>query len=121
MDNSFLSGKSNWKIAVLFAIFLPLFNIVINSQHRIETNDGRMFLTGSVTFLFLLIAWVVNSWLTNFFIKKSGSKKLLRKAAIVLLTNGFLLSPVCSCRDFCAERIWRRRPEKYLFALAHCL
>ncbi len=92
MDNSFLSGKSNWKIAVLFAIFLPLFNIVINSQHRVETNAGRMFLTGSVTFLFLLIAWLVNSWLTNFFIKKSGSKKLLRKAAIVLLTNAFLLS-----------------------------
>lgn len=91
MDNSFLSGKSNWKIAVLFAIFLPLFNIIINSQHRLETNVGRIFLTGSITFLFLLIAWLVNSWLTIFFLHKKEKKNLLRKGVVVLLANAILL------------------------------
>ena len=92
MDSTNKWNPNNWKIAVLFAVFLPLFNIVINSQHRVETNAGRMFLTSSVTFFFLLIAWLVNSFLTNSLQKKISTKNMVRKALIVLLTNAFLLS-----------------------------
>lgn len=84
--------RSNWKIVILFSAFLPLFNIIINSQHRVETNFWRMFLTGSVTFLFLLIAWLANSWITNFVPPKKGIKNLLLKGIIVLLTNAVLLA-----------------------------
>lgn len=50
-----------------------------------------MFLTGSVTFIFLLIAWMANSWLTNFF-QKNRIKTLLRKGVFVLLANTILLA-----------------------------
>ncbi len=87
-----LYGRANWKIAVLFAAFLPLFNIIINSQHRVETNVGRMFLTSLVTFLFLLIAWLVNAFLSNILQEKTGAKNLVSKTLFVLLANAFLLS-----------------------------
>lgn len=92
MDSTHKWKPKNWKIAVLFAVFLPLFNIVINSQHRVETNAGRMFLTTSVTFLFLLFAWLTNSLLTNFFQNKKDTKNLVRKALFVFLANALLLS-----------------------------
>ena len=92
MDSTHKWKPNNWKIAVLFAVFLPLFNIVINSQHRVETNAGRMFLTTSVTFLFLLFAWLTNSLLTNFFQNKKDTKNLVRKALFVFLANALLLS-----------------------------
>ncbi len=92
MDLSHKEKRSNWGIAILFAIFLPLFNIIINSQHRVETNLGRMFLTSTVTFLFLLIAWIVNSWLTNFFMHKKGTTNLIRKGVYILLANAILLT-----------------------------
>lgn len=91
MDKTSNWKQNNWKIAVLFAAFLPLFNIVINSQHRVETNVGRMILTGSVTFFFLLIAWLVNSWLTNSLQKKISARNLVSKGLIVLLANSILL------------------------------
>lgn len=92
MDSTHKWKPNNWKIAVLFAVFLPLFNIIINSQHRVETNAGRMFLTTSVTFLFLLFAWITNSLLTNFFQDKKDTKNQVRKALFVFLANALLLS-----------------------------
>jgi two-component system, LytTR family, sensor kinase len=111
MDNSFFSGKSNWKIAVLFAAFLPTFNIIINSQHRVENNVGRMFLTGSVTFFFLLIAWLVNSWLTSFFLHKKEKINLISKGVVVLLANAILLALFVAVGIFVLREINNESPK----------
>ena len=111
MDNSFLSGKRNWKIAVLFAAFLPTFNIIINSQHRVETNIWRMFLTGSVTFAFLLVAWFINSWLTNSFPQKNGMIYLFRKGMTVLLANAILLALFVAVGIFVLSEINNENPK----------
>jgi LytS/YehU family sensor histidine kinase len=51
-----------------------------------------MFLTTSVTFLFLLFAWITNSLLTNSFQDKKDTKNQVRKALFVFLANALLLS-----------------------------
>lgn len=106
-------NRYNWKIAVLFSVFLPTFNIIINSQHRIEPNIGRIFLTGSVTFVFLLTAWFINSWLTNSFPHKNGMENIFRKGLIVLLANAILLGLFVVAGIFVLNEFGDDGPKNY--------
>ncbi|QGY46459.1 hypothetical protein GM418_23180 [Maribellus comscasis] len=84
--------RNNWKIAVLFSAFLPLFNIIINSQHRAYDNITQLLANAFFTFSFLLISWFVNSYLTIYFQQFKGNHALLKKVILVLLFNAVLLT-----------------------------
>lgn len=84
--------RANLLIAVFFSAFLPTFNVIINSQHRIDANFDRVAATWPVTFLFLLIAWFTNAYLTLFFNKSGDFSSWLKKVSVVIVCNALLLS-----------------------------
>lgn len=84
--------RNNWKIAVLFSAFLPLFNIIINSQHRAYDNITQLLANAFSTFLFLLTSWFVNSYLTIYFQQFKGNHALPKKIVLLLFLNAILLT-----------------------------
>lgn len=83
--------KTNWKIAIVFSAFLPVFNIINNSQYTVITSFKRIFLGWCVTFIFLLTSWYVNSLLTVFFENTKRKIDLFRKILIVFCCNAVFL------------------------------
>ncbi|GET29208.1 sensor histidine kinase [Prolixibacter sp. SD074] len=83
---------ANLRIAILFAAFLPTFNIIINSQQQNDLNFNRLLLTLPVTFLFLLVAWYVNAFLTFYFTEAKTVHSRIREILIIIGSNLLLLS-----------------------------
>ena len=81
--------KANWQIGVMFSAFLPTFNIIINSQHRVAGSE-RIMLTWPVTFFFLLISWFVNAYLTLSWNKKGGRRDFRKRIVVLFSCNALL-------------------------------
>ncbi len=84
--------RNNWKIAVLFSAVLPLFNIIITSQHRVFNNFSQLLTNALFTFAFLLTSWFVNSYLTVYFQQFKKKNALINKIILVVILNAILLA-----------------------------
>ena len=81
--------KGDWKVAILFSVFLPLFNIIVQSQHRLNVSWEKVLSNGMMTFCFLMIGWYLNAWLIRIFERKLKSN--FRRLLVVLVCNAILL------------------------------
>jgi len=84
--------KGDWKIAVLFSAFLPVFNIIIVSQHRLDMSFGKILFNGLLTFCFLMISWYVNAWLVRLHERRKQLTSKLGRLLFVLFVNAILLA-----------------------------
>ena len=84
--------NTNWPIAILFSGFLSAFNIVNNSQQRIDNTVGQNVLTWAVTFLYLLIIWYVNAFLTEFFENSKKHDAINKNWIVRVISNALLLA-----------------------------
>ena len=96
---------ANWRIAILFSSFLPTFNVIVNSQHRMDVTFDRVVVTWPVTFSFLLISWFVNSYLTLFMNKGREAGSWLRRGAVILFCNALLLTLFILCGVYVLKEV----------------
>lgn len=90
--NLYKHRKTNWRIGILFSAFLATTNILNNIQERSVVELDRIIINWGISVLFLLAIWFINSYLTLFFEKARYRVGLIRKVAIIVLTNAVLLS-----------------------------
>lgn len=81
----------NWKLAILLSAILSLLSVITYSTPQSDLNLASMLPTFFMTFSFLLVAWYLNSGITNLFFSNDAKWHLASKILIVVLANGFLL------------------------------
>ena len=84
--------NNNWKIGVAFSTLLPLFGILSQSENQTNLAIQSFLLDWLGSFLFLIIAWFLNSKLASLFINSPKKWNLASKILIILFSNGLLLS-----------------------------
>lgn len=88
---SIKSLEINWKMALIFSAILPTLNLINNSQQREFNEWQRIAGNWALTFLFLLISWVINAVLYH----KFGYAKnvfQIKRILFIILINALLLS-----------------------------
>lgn len=83
--------KTEWKFALLFSGALTVFNMINSSQHLRAINKVHMLLTWAVIFVFLLMAWIVNSVVQVKYGSYLEEKISLRKIFFIFFYNTLLL------------------------------
>jgi len=83
--------RFNWILSILYSAFLPTFNVLNYSKLWTEAHYAGALRTWSVTFLFLMISWHTNTWLTNRFRKRAHALHPVTRIILVLLLNALLL------------------------------
>lgn len=95
---SIKSLEINWKMALIFSAILPTLNLINNSQQREFNEWQRIAGNWALTFLFLLISWVINAVLYH----KFGYAKnvfQIKRILFIILINALLLSFSCFPHD----------------------
>lgn len=85
-----LKNIKNWKLAIVFSAILSLFGVITNTPQ----SDFDIFLILRAWFLpfsFLLVAWYLNSIITNHLVFNDKKWNLTSKTLIIFLSNSFLL------------------------------
>lgn len=83
---------NNWKIGVAFSALLPLFGILSQSENQMNLAMQSFLLVWLGSFLFLIIAWFLNTKLASLFLSSPKKWNLASKILIISLSNGLLLS-----------------------------
>ena len=81
----------NWKLAILFSAIFSLFGVITNSNHQLDNDLFSIWPTWLLTFSFLLVAWHLNSIITNLFFFNYKKWNLISKILIIFLSNSLLL------------------------------
>lgn len=83
--------KTEWKYAILYSAFIPVIDLVNDSQ-RFGYGRGKIaFLKWIYTFLFNLGVWVLNSTVMRSYEGSDDTWASLKKAGAWILCNGFML------------------------------
>ncbi len=99
----------NWKLAILFSAILSLFGVISNNTQLLDYKIFMSIPSWVLTFFFLLIAWYLNSIITNQFLLENKKRNLTSKIFIIFLSNSFLLAlfillSECISQIFIVER-----------------
>lgn len=86
-----LKNIKNWKTATLFSAIFSLFGVITNSTSQSDFDIFLILPIWLLTFSFLLIAWYLNSIITNLFFFNYKKWNLISKILIIFLSNSFLL------------------------------
>jgi two-component system, LytTR family, sensor kinase len=100
-----LTFKTNWKVSIGFSAFVSAFGVINNSQLNIDGDYTRLFTIWVQTFLFLLISWYINSYLTLFFKKPKYKIRLQKKVFIIIVCNAVFLSIFILLNGFILKEI----------------
>ncbi|PWD97615.1 sensor histidine kinase [Marinilabilia rubra] len=106
---------NNWKVGVAFSALLPLFAILNQSENQTAPFIESFLTAWLVSFSFLMIAWFLNSKLTNLIFHTSKKWNLASKILIIFLFNGLLISLLIILNSAGAESINDNRESSYLF------
>lgn len=113
---------TNWKVAILFSAFLPAFNIINNSQNRVDSDFKKITLSWLITFLFLLVSWFVNMYITYYFERVNFRRKRLKHFFTIIICNAGLLGiffviGVFILNDYNFYDVLSRHSNVYLFVV----
>ncbi len=86
-----LKNIKNWKLAILFSAIFSLFGVFTNSTFQSDFDIFLILPGWLLTFSFLLVAWYLNSIVTNLFFFKYKKWNLISKILIIFLSNSLLL------------------------------
>ena len=89
--NLYKLRRTNWKIAIVFSVFLATTNIINNIRDSSVLGLDRIVLNWSVSIIALLSIWFINSFLTQFFEKSGNNSGIIKKIVIIFFTNAVLL------------------------------
>jgi sensor histidine kinase YesM len=109
-----LGRTNNWKIGVAFSALLPLFGILNQSENETDFTIQNFLTVWLVTFLFLIIAWFLNSKLINLFFHSSKRWNLASKILIIILSNSILLSLIIILNSVGGESVNNNRDSNYV-------
>ncbi|WP_347839949.1 histidine kinase [uncultured Draconibacterium sp.] len=109
-----LRETNNWKIGVAFSALLPLFGILSQSENETDFTIQNFLTVWLVTFLFLIIAWFLNSKLINLFFHSSKRWNLASKIFIIFLTNSILLSLIIILNSIRGESVNINRETNFI-------
>lgn len=84
--------KTNWLIGIIFSVFLATTNIINNIQTHLVINVERIIINWTVSVMFLMVTWFINSYLSLFFDKSRSGLHIAVKIAVIFITNVVLLS-----------------------------
>lgn len=105
---------NNWKIGVAFSALLPLFGILNQSENQTDLVIKSFLTAWLVSFSFLMIAWFLNSKLTNLFFHTSKKWNLPSKILVIFLANGLLLSLLIFLNSIGAESINNNKESNFV-------
>jgi two-component system LytT family sensor kinase len=90
----FFNFKSikNWKIGLVFSALIPFFGILNQSEKQTDFDIKTILSSWIISFLFLIIAWFLNSKLTSLFFYTKKKWSFASKIIVIFLSNAFLLS-----------------------------
>ena len=88
---SSLKNIKNGKLAVLFSAIFSLFGVITNSRFQSDFNLFLLVPTWLITFSFLLVAWYLNSRITNQFFLNYKKWKFINKILVIFFSNILLL------------------------------
>jgi sensor histidine kinase YesM len=106
--------NNNWKIGIVFSALLPLFGILNQSENQTNLAIQSFLLAWLGSFLFLIIAWFLNSKLASLFLSSPKKWNLPSKILVIFLANGLLLSLLIFLNSFVAESIDNNRDSNYV-------
>ncbi|MFA7421666.1 MAG: histidine kinase [Melioribacteraceae bacterium] len=90
--NIYKHRKTNGKVGFFFSAFLATTSILNNIQGQTALEFDRIVINWSISLLFLLVIWFINSYLTLYFERAKFSVGIIRRIVIIVLTNTVLLS-----------------------------
>lgn len=86
-----LKNIKNWKLAILFSAIFSLFGVFTNRTLQSDFNLFLILPGWLVSFSFLLVAWYLNSTITNLFFFNYKKWNLIGKIMTIFLSNSLLL------------------------------
>jgi len=112
-----LKNTRNWKLAILFSAILSLFGVITNNTN-LSDFDILLILPGwLLTFSFLLIAWGLNSIITNQVFFNFKKWNLISKILIIILSNSFLLILIIPISEFASKTFNFDREYNYIYLI----
>lgn len=84
-------NTKNWKLAVLFSAIFSLFGVYTKSTHQSDLNLLQILSDWLLSFSFLLLAWYLNSVITNLLFSPDKKWNLISKILLIILSNSLLL------------------------------
>jgi sensor histidine kinase YesM len=108
-----LKNINNWKIGIAFSALLPFFGILNQPENQVNLDIKTILSAWFISFLFLMIAWILNSKLTSLFFGTKKKWNLAVKILIVIITNGLLLFILMFISSIAAEGIRNNVESNY--------
>lgn len=112
-----LINIKNWKLAVLFSAIFSLFGIITNTTPQAEIDIFLILPTWFLPFSFLLVAWYLNSIITNQLFFNDKKWNLTSKILIVFLSNSFLLILFTFAGIFISKTFNLEREYNYIYLI----
>jgi two-component system LytT family sensor kinase len=109
-----LGRTNNWKIGVAFSALLPLFGILSQSENETDFTIQNFLTVWLVTFLFLIIAWFLNSKLINLFFHSTKRWNLASKILIIIISNSIILSLIIILNSIRGESVNINRETNFI-------
>jgi two-component system LytT family sensor kinase len=108
-----LKNINNWKIGIAFSALLPFFGVLNQPENQLELDIKTILSVWFISFLFLMIAWILNSKLTSIFFCTKKKWNLISKILIVIISNGLLLFILMFISSIAAEGIRNNVESNY--------
>ena len=113
-----LKNIKNWKLAILFSAILSLFGVITNTTPLSDFDIFLILPTWFSPFSFLLVAWYLNSIITNKLFFNDKKWNLTSKILIVFLSNCFLLILFTFVSIFISKTFNLEREYNYIYLIA---
>ncbi len=110
-----LKNTKNWKLAILFSAIFSLFGVITNNTNPADFDIFLLFPGWLLTFIFLLVAWYLNSILTNLFLFNYKKWNLGSKIVVILFFNSLLLVLLMLLSVFISQAFHLGKQYNYLF------
>lgn len=112
-----LVNTNNWKVAILFSAIFSLLGVFTNSTVQSDFDKFFMLQGWLLTFSFLLMAWFLNSMVTNLFLFNCKKWNLISKIFVIFLLNTLLLIFFILLNLFVSNILHLDRAYNYLFLI----
>lgn len=112
-----LKNIKNWKLAILFSAIFSLFGVLTNNTAQSDFDIFLILQGWPLTFSFLLVAWYLNSTVTDLFFFNYKKWNLINKILIIFLSNSFLLILFILLSVLISQTFNLRKEYNYLFLI----
>ncbi len=112
-----LKNIKNWKLGILFSAIFSLFGVITNNPTISDFDIILILPNWLLTFSFLLVAWHLNSTITNLFFFNYKKWNIISKILIIFLSNSFLLIFFIFLSVYISKKIHFGREYNYIYLM----